>query len=88
MYRLKPIKQSDNLSDEVAWRLRGAIKRGDLPPGTHLVEQEIAEQFLVSRMPVRIGIQKLIDEGLVIKEPRRGLSFTHFHLGNWTKSLP
>ena len=76
MYRLKPIKQSDNLSDEVAWRLRGAIKRGDLPPGTHLVEQEIAEQFLVSRMPVRIGIQKLIDEGLVIKEPRRG-AFVH-----------
>ena len=76
MYRLNTIKQSDNLSDEVATRLRDAIKRGDLSPGTHLVEQEIAEQLSVSRMPVRIGIQKLIDEGLVIKEPRRG-AFVH-----------
>ena len=76
MFELEPIKQSDNLSDEVARRLRQAIKSGNLSPGTHLVEQEIAEQFLVSRMPVRIGIQKLIDEGLVFKEPRRG-AFVH-----------
>ena len=76
MFELEPIKQSDSLSDEVARRLRRAIKRGDLPRGTHLVEQEIAEQFLVSRMPVRIAIQKLIDEGLVFKEPRRG-AFVH-----------
>ena len=76
MRRLKPIKQSENLSDEVASRLRSAIKGGDLPPGTHLVEQEIAKQLLVSRMPVRIAIQKLIDEGLVFKEPRRG-AFVH-----------
>ena len=76
MFDLEPIKQSDSLSDEVARRLRRAIKRGDLPRGTHLVEQEIAEQFHISRMPVRIGIQKLIDEGLVFKEPRRG-AFVH-----------
>lgn len=76
MHELKPIKQSESLSDEVARRLRSAIKDGDFPPGTHLVEQEIAKQLLVSRMPVRIAIQKLIDEGLVIKEPRRG-AFVH-----------
>ncbi len=76
MHELEPIKQSESLSDEVARRLRGAIKGGDFPPGTHLVEQEIAKQLLVSRMPVRIAIQKLIDEGLVIKEPRRG-AFVH-----------
>ncbi len=76
MNKLKPIKQSENLSDKVANRLRGAIKRGDLLPGTHLVEQEIAEQLLVSRMPVRIAIQKLTDEGFIIKEPRRG-AFVH-----------
>ncbi len=72
MYGLEPIKQSENLSDEVARRLRGAIKGGYLAPGTHLVEQELAENLRVSRMPVRIAIQKLIDEGLVFKEPRRG----------------
>ena len=76
MYKLEPIQQSENLSDEVAKRLRRAIKGGHFQLGTHLVEQDIAEQFRVSRMPVRIAIQKLIDEGLVIKEPRRG-AFVH-----------
>ena len=72
MHKLEPIRQSERLSDEVAKRLRSAIKGGDFAPGTHLIEQEIAKQLQVSRMPVRIAIQKLIDEGLVIKEPRRG----------------
>ncbi len=76
MQRLEPIQQSQNLSDVVAIRLRSAIRAGHFQPGTHLVEQDIAEQFRVSRMPVRIAIQKLIDEGLVIKEPRRG-AFVH-----------
>ena len=76
MQRLEPIKQSVNLSDEVAMRLRRAIRDGGLPLGTHLVEQDIAQQFRVSRMPVRVAIQKLIDEGFVIKEPRRG-AFVH-----------
>lgn len=74
--RLQPIKQSGNLSEEVARRLRNAIRGGRLQPGAHLVEQDIAEQFRVSRMPVRIAIQKLVDEGLLIKEPRRG-AFVH-----------
>ena len=76
MQRMEPIRQPENLSEEVAKRLRRAIKGGHLQPGTHLVEQDIAQQFRVSRMPVRIAIQKLIDEGLVIKEPRRG-AFVH-----------
>ena len=76
MPRLEPIQQSENLSDAVAQRLRSAIKAGLLQPGTHLVEHDIAGQFRVSRMPVRIAIQKLTDEGLVIKEPRRG-AFVH-----------
>ena len=76
MQRLEPIDQTGNLSEEVAKRLRSAIKAGLFQPGTHLVEQDIAEQFRVSRMPIRIAIQKLIDEGLVIKEPRRG-AFVH-----------
>lgn len=76
MHRLEPIKQSENLSDVVARRLRSAIKAGLFQPGAHLVEQDIAGQFRVSRMPVRIAIQMLTDEGLVIKEPRRG-AFVH-----------
>ena len=87
MFELEPIKQSDSLSDEVARRLRRAIKRGDLPRGTHLVEQEIAEQFHISRMPVRIGIQKLIDEGLVFKEAEARRVRSHLFIQGTGRSL-
>ncbi|MHB8747569.1 MAG: GntR family transcriptional regulator [Aggregatilineales bacterium] len=70
--RLSLIGNETNLSEKAAASLRQAIKDGDLPPGTHLIEQKIAEQLGISRMPVREAVQQLISEGLVIKEPRRG----------------
>jgi DNA-binding GntR family transcriptional regulator len=69
---LRPLNSQTSLSQEVATRLREAIANGDLPPGARLVEREIAEQLGISRMPVREAIQQLADEGLVIKEVRRG----------------
>ena len=64
--------RSRTLSDEVAERLRDAIRSGSIPPGSRLVEQEIAEQLGVSRVPVREAIQTLVDEGMVRKSPHRG----------------
>lgn len=64
--------QARTLSDEVADRLREAIRSGSLPADTRLVEQELAERLGVSRVPVREAIQMLVDEGLVRKTPRRG----------------
>lgn len=69
---LRPLNSQSSLSQEVADRLREAIRNGDLPPGMRLVERDIAEQLGISRMPVREAIQQLAEEGLVIKEPRRG----------------
>lgn len=69
--RLKPVAQR-TLSDEVTERLHNAIREGSLQPGTRLVEQEIAEFLAVSRIPVREAIQRLVEEGLVRKTPRRG----------------
>ena len=60
------------LSDEVTDRLREAIRSGAIPPGSRLVEQELAERLGVSRVPVREAIQTLVDEGIVRKAPRRG----------------
>jgi len=60
------------LSDEVTDRLREAIRSGVIPPGSRLVEQELAERLGVSRVPVREAIQTLVDEGIVRKAPRRG----------------
>lgn len=62
----------------VARRLREALLNGELPPGTHLVEADLAERLGVSRGPVREAIRMLADQGLVEKLPRRGTRVSDF----------
>jgi DNA-binding GntR family transcriptional regulator len=68
---LKPIPQQ-TLSQTVTEQLRAAIRNGSLAPGERLVERDISERLEVSRIPVREAIQRLVEEGLVIKTPHRG----------------
>lgn len=58
--------------------LRHLIISGRFETGTKLVEEELAEQFKVSRTPVREAIRKLEIEGLVQYQPRRGVIVTGF----------
>lgn len=60
------------LGDELVKELRAAIVEGAFPPGSRLVEAEIAEQMGVSRAPVREAIRALEREGLVEIFPHRG----------------
>jgi DNA-binding GntR family transcriptional regulator len=46
--------------------LREAILNGDIAPGTALVEASLAEQFGVSRGPLREAIRQLAEEGLLV----------------------
>jgi DNA-binding GntR family transcriptional regulator len=52
--------------------LRGAILDGSIPPGTSLVEADLAERFGVSRGPIRDALRELAREGLVVDLPHRG----------------
>lgn len=52
--------------------LRRLVVTGELPPGTRLVEDRLAEQLGVSRNPVREALQVLVAEGFVTVTPRRG----------------
>ncbi|MFE1953961.1 GntR family transcriptional regulator [Streptomyces sp. NPDC059524] len=61
------------LRDIVREHLRNSIYDGTLPPGTRLVEQELAQQFKVSRLPVREALRILHHEGLVEHLPTRGV---------------
>ena len=61
-----------NLALDVATLLRELIARGDLPPGTHLVEVEMAKKLGVSRGPLREALRILESEGLVKSYPGRG----------------
>lgn len=67
---LSPV-QPRTLTDEATDRLRAAIRNGVLPPGAKLVERDLAEKLGVSRIPIREAIQRLIEEGVVRKEPHR-----------------
>lgn len=53
-------------------QIRTAIVEGRYSPGTRLVEQRIAEEFDLSRTPVREALRTLEAEGLVRIEPHRG----------------
>ena len=62
-----------NLADEVAARLYDAVVRGVLRPGEKVVEAALSRQMDVSRAPIREGIRVLVERGLLIQIPRRGV---------------
>jgi DNA-binding GntR family transcriptional regulator len=50
--------------------LRDDILLGRRPPGSRLVERDIAAELNVSRLPVREAIKSLVAEGVVVARPR------------------
>jgi len=63
-----------SLHGKVIDELRQAILSGRLKPGERLVEERLADEFGVSRNPVREAIRVLASEGLVEVTARRGAS--------------
>lgn len=59
------------LGVSVAMRLKQAIVRGQLKPGTQLSENRLAAELSVSRTPVREALKSLEQEGLVTVLPGR-----------------
>lgn len=64
------------LGDLVAGEIRRAILAGRYKPGERLVEDRLARDFSVSRIPVREALRSLASEGLVVMAPRRGATVT------------
>ena len=61
-----------NASDHVYGELRRRLMAGSFLPGERLREEHIAAEMSVSRTPVRNAIERLIADGLVTREERRG----------------
>ena len=64
------------LYQEVAERLRQRIFAHELAPGAWIDEQALAEQYGISRTPLREALKVLAAEGLVTLKPRRGCYVT------------
>jgi DNA-binding GntR family transcriptional regulator len=62
--------------DLVLSALREAILSGVLEPGARLRQEELADLFGTSRIPVREALRALEYEGLVSSEPHRGFTVT------------
>ena len=52
--------------------LRSRILKGDYPGGARVRQEDVAEEFNLSRIPVREALRELESEGLLIIEPHRG----------------
>jgi len=61
-----------SLQSAVRDRIRQMILAGTLAPGTRLRQNELANMFGVSAMPVREALRELQAQGLVVLIPRRG----------------
>jgi DNA-binding GntR family transcriptional regulator len=65
--------QKPTLAAVIARVVRDEILSGQIPPGAQLNEVELATRFATSRGPIREGLQRLVQEGIVVSAPHRGL---------------
>jgi DNA-binding GntR family transcriptional regulator len=61
-----------SLRENIVRMLEEAIYSGYLPPGSRLIESQLANKLEISRTPVREAILQLESEGLVRLIPNRG----------------
>ncbi len=66
-------RRPDAIATELARALEEQILYGELAPETRLVEEEVAQRHGISRSPVREALRLLEQDGLVLREARRGI---------------
>jgi len=70
------VKRAESLGAQVARALRQRIVRGELAPGTRITEEALADEFDVSRGPIRDALTQLSFENLVEVQRPRGVYIT------------
>lgn len=70
------------LADQVYETLQDGMLEGSYPPGTHLVQDAIAEQLGVSRTPVRDALIRLAHDELIVAAGARGYTVTEPPIGS------
>lgn len=62
-----------SLAGQIARALAAQIVSGALKPGERLRQDQVAQTFRASHVPVREAFRRLDAQGLVVSEPRRGV---------------
>ena len=73
---IRPLQRPVPLRQSVYDALIDLIVGGDLPPGQHMVETDLARQLGVSRQPIREALHRMEAEGWVDLRPSQG-AFVH-----------
>lgn len=68
----KKIKKPKSLTLLALEKIRAGITNGDYPLGSALYEKSLAEQFGISKTPVREALVQLQRENLVVVQPHSG----------------
>lgn len=63
---------ASSLSERLTLTLRERINRGELAPGELIIEPALAQEFEVSKTPVRESLRQLTSEGLLQILPKKG----------------
>jgi DNA-binding GntR family transcriptional regulator len=66
------IINATRISDQVYQYLRNEIVEGRLTPGQRISPDEFAERLNISKMPIKEAIERLVGEGLLEVQSRRG----------------
>ena len=66
------VNKNQTLRESIADALRDSIIQGTLKPGIKISEPALANQFGISRTPVREAFRQLDSEGFLQIIPRRG----------------
>ena len=69
----------ENAADRAYQLIRNDIVAGVLSGGRHLAETEVAEQYGLSRTPIRESLRRLQSEGLIEIVPHRGARVVDWH---------
>ena len=67
-----PRDGNQSLTEQVFHALKSQILRSQMRPGSVVIEGELAEQFGVSKTPIREALRLLVQDGWIEVMPRRG----------------
>lgn len=68
-----PFRAPPSIAEGIVTILRDRLAGGVYPPGSWIRESALAEEFQFSNGPIREALQTLVNEGLLVREPWKGV---------------